>query len=101
MNKLNCNTYVIDLPKDYDINCTFNIKNLVDYKNFDCNSLIDKSSPKSFSESPSLSLLPNTYPITTKRVNKILEDETITIKSGETHKYLICRKKKHQLLIHS
>ena len=54
LNKLNCNTYVIDLLRDYDINCTFNINNVVDYKDFDCNSLIDKSSLKSFFESPSL-----------------------------------------------
>jgi len=36
LNKLNCNTYVIDLLRDYDINCTFNVNDLVDYKSFDC-----------------------------------------------------------------
>ena len=63
LNKLNCNTYVINLPRDYDVNCTFNVNDLVDNKNFDCNPLISKSSPKSFSKSPSLSPFSNTHPI--------------------------------------
>ena len=34
LNKLNCNTYVIDLLRDYDISCTSNVNALVDYKDF-------------------------------------------------------------------
>jgi len=40
LNKLNHNTYVINLSRDYGIGCTFNVNNLVDYKGFDCGPLI-------------------------------------------------------------
>jgi len=52
LNKLNCNTYIINLPRYYGISCTFNIKDLVDYKSFDCSILIIEPSPKSFFETP-------------------------------------------------
>jgi len=90
LNKLNCNTYAIDLLRDYGISCTFNINDLVNYKSFGFSSLNDKSSHMPFSESFSLSPLLNTHPITAEKVDKILEDETITTKSGGTHTYLIC-----------
>ena len=96
LNKLNCNTFVINL-RDYDISCTFNVNDLVDCKNFDCNPLIDKPSPKTFSESPLISPFPNIHPIIAERVDKILEDETITTKSGRTHRYLILWKEKYQM----
>jgi len=60
LNKLNNNTYVIDLSKDFGITYTFNVKDLVDYKGLDfnpSNSLVDKPFPEPFSESASLLLL--------------------------------------------
>ena len=72
LNKLNCNTYIINLLRDYSISYTFNVNDLVDYKGFDYSSLIHKSSPEPFSESSSLSPLPNTHLITVERVDKIL-----------------------------
>jgi len=53
LNKLNCNTYVIHLSKDYDISCTFNVNDLVNYCDFDYSPLIVEPFPKPFSERPS------------------------------------------------
>ena len=78
MNKLNCNIYVINLLRDYDISCIFNVNDLVDYKNFDCSPLIVKPSLKSFYERPPLTPLTNTHLITLEKVDKVLENETIT-----------------------
>ena len=85
LNKLNCDTYAIHFSRDYVINCTFNINDLVDYKGLDCSPLIDKPSTKSFFENSSLSPLSNTHPITTKKVDKILKDEIIITKSGNLY----------------
>jgi len=94
LNKLNCNTYVINLFRDYDISCTFNVNDLVDYKSFDCSPLIVEPSLKSFFERPSFISLTDTHPITAETVDKILEDEIITTKTGGTHRYLNrCKRK--------
>ena len=54
LNKLNCNAYAINLFRDYDISCIFNVNDLVDCKSFGCSPLVVKPSPKSFYEIPHL-----------------------------------------------
>ena len=68
LNKLNCNTYIIDLPKDYGIGCTFNVNYLVDYKSSDCSTLVVKPSAKPISERPPLIPLPDIHLITAKLI---------------------------------
>ena len=66
---MNNNTHVVDLSKYFDINYTFNIEDLVDYKNFDFNSINpqdDKPSLELFSESLLLPSLPGIHSNTVK-----------------------------------
>ena len=92
LNKLNNNTCVIDLSKSFGMSYIFNVEDLVDYKGLHFNSrnpLVDKPFPESFSESPSLSPLSDTYHNTVVKVDKIIKDEIIATKSDETRRYLI------------
>jgi len=54
LNKLNCNTYVINLLRNYDISCTFNVNDLVNYKDFNCSTLIVSLSLCHFLRAPHL-----------------------------------------------
>ena len=70
------------------------LMNLVNYKDFNCSPLIVEHSPKPFFERSPFTPLPDTHSITAEMVDKILEDETITIKTGGTHRYLNRYKRK-------
>jgi len=89
---LNDNVYVIDFSEDFEINHTFNIEDLVEYKgpNFNpSNPLVDESTPEPFFErSPLLSLL-DINPNTTEKIDKILDDEIISTRDGGTRRYLV------------
>ena len=45
LKKLNDNAYIINLPKNFDISSTLNVKNLVNYKGLDFILLVDDPSP--------------------------------------------------------
>jgi len=64
----------------------------VNYKGLDfnrSNPLDDEPSHEPISERPSLLLFLNISPNTVNLVDKILDDEIITTKDGETRKYLV------------
>ena len=91
MKRINDNAYVLNLPEGFSINLIFNVGDLVVYKGLDfnpSNPLLDEPTEDLTSEKPSLPPLPNLPPYAAEQIDKIIEDEIISI-TGGTRRYLV------------
>ena len=69
LKKINSNAYVVDLPPDFSISCSFNVENLVPYRGiFDTpsDSFVDEPSQDLLSKSPRYLHFPLNYPMQQK-----------------------------------
>ena len=88
LKKINSNAYVVDLPPDFRISCTFNVEELVPYRGtFDTPSdpFVDEPS-QDLSERPPLPPLPPKLSYTTKNIDSILDDQVISTRDGRTRR---------------
>jgi len=95
LKKINPNVYVTDFPPDFGISSTFNISDLVAYKdppfNPD-NSLVDldEPTPGPLFEGPHFPPLPTTIdPFTTEQIDSIKDDQIISTRDSGCRRYLV------------
>ena len=90
--KINSNTYVVDLPPDFGISCTFDIEDLVPYRGtFDIpsDSFVDEPTQDLFSASPLLPPLSPKLSYASENIDSILFDQIVSTRDEGTRRYLI------------
>ena len=95
LKKINQNACVIDLSLDFEISSTFNISDLVAYKDPPLNPdnplvNFDEPTPEPLFEGPQLPPLPNTnVPVIAEQIDSIKNDQIISTQDGGYRRYLV------------
>ena len=94
LKKINSNAYVVDLLPNFGISPSFNIEDLIAYKEPQIFPLIilllDEPSHEPIPERPLLRPLPqihHTY--MTEQIDEIIDDQIVSTKNGGYHRFLI------------
>ena len=88
LKKIRPNAYMLELPPDLDISLTFNVSDLIEYKEL---ALIPSEpfEPDSIMSKPTFECLPAILPEQSDRVECILDDQTITTQNKCYQRYLV------------